>query len=141
MIARVQKEREKTFDNSISAEEVEFTEADYKFKEEEVKNVAETKGNYSFLANYIEVKREAANPIQAPSLQVKQDLSFNIPTNIPRSTEASNQPFNIVSQQLPSNIKPQPKLQAPTNSIPSYIPPEVQQPINIPSNSNFPIKL
>jgi hypothetical protein len=37
--------------------EVNFTEADFKFNEDENKPLPETKGNYNFLNNYIEIKK------------------------------------------------------------------------------------
>ena len=58
MITRIQKQREKHFDNTpMGINEATFTEADFKFNEEENKPLPETKGNYNFLNNYIEVKK------------------------------------------------------------------------------------
>jgi hypothetical protein len=87
MISIVEKEREKTFGNSIAIEEAAFTEADFKFKEEE-KPQTEVKGNYNFLANYIENKPEAANTNISP--QSHSTLAQNITTNIPPPNNNSN---------------------------------------------------
>jgi hypothetical protein len=37
--------------------DITFTEADFKFNDEENKPLPDTKGNYNFLNNYIEVKK------------------------------------------------------------------------------------
>lgn len=60
---------------------------------------------------------------------------------MPRSNETNNQYNFNVPQQLPTYPKFEHKPQPISNPTPSYLPPEVKQPINIPSNSNFPIKL
>ena len=53
MIEKIEKQREKTFQNNpLSNENINFDEADFKFKEEELKAPEEKKGNYNFLANY-----------------------------------------------------------------------------------------
>ena len=90
MISIIEKEREKSFGNSIAAEEAAFTEADFKFKEEE-KPQAEVKGNYSFLANYIENKPDnTANSNISP--QSQPNAAQNIPTNISPANNSNQLP-------------------------------------------------
>jgi hypothetical protein len=45
----------------VGKDEQTFTEADFKFSGEENKPKPEIKGNYSFLNNYMEVKKEKEN--------------------------------------------------------------------------------
>jgi hypothetical protein len=79
MINIIEKDREKTFNNNIAVEEANFTEADFKFKEEEQKPQAEVKGNYNFLANYIENKPDPnANSNVSPQSAAN---SSNLPIN------------------------------------------------------------
>jgi hypothetical protein len=70
MISRIEKEREKNFENAQPTEETHFNEADFRFNEDESKPPQpEAKGNYNFLSNYIEAKKEP-EPISSPAPQI-----------------------------------------------------------------------
>lgn len=118
MLAIIEKEMEKTFNNTMNAEETHFTEADFRFKEEESKVQPEAKGNYNFLQNYIQAKPEpAVNPTQNPTGTVNP--TYN-PPPVPNVNANIPPPTNVSPPQSANNIPP-------TNYTAQYVPPIPQQ--------------
>jgi hypothetical protein len=111
-----------------------FSDADFKFKEVDIKPaVEEKKGNYNFLSNYTEPKREetpsptlaGSNP---PAMTVQNEP--NLYSLQPQKTETPS--MNNPSLSFPDNffsspvsapsieIKPQPKVELPSQPMPSF---------------------
>ena len=70
-----------------------FTEEDFRFKDNDVKIVpAETKGNYNFLANYTQPKRE-----EPPTMSNQNNPTNTGMANYQGMTNSQQQPFNMTS--------------------------------------------
>lgn len=97
MISKIEKDREKNFDNTMTNQEIAFTEADFKFVEEETKAQTE-KGNYNFLTSYLENK-------QASTLPVSPTTTPNNPVNnLPVSSlPTQSNPNHLSLNQNPKN--------------------------------------
>jgi hypothetical protein len=93
-------------------EEGQFTDADFRFKEEEAKNQPESKGNYSFLANYIEVKPDPTANLSNSAVQQTSNTpvpAINNPLAAQNPISASfTQP--VLNYSIPTHPVVQPKV-------------------------------